>query len=205
MTTKKLKKYSQYCTGCGLCHSVSSCDFFKNENGFSYPKLSEKDVEFCNQICPAGEHNAKEQFAALGNGTWGEYWSVTLGWSKDKEIRKRASSGGILTGICIYLLENHLVDGIIHICAGNIPIDTKTVISRSKEEIVQRCGSRYSISSPLFELEKMLRKGEKYALVGKPCDVSALRMYMKVKKELKESIPYLFSFFAQESQAKMLT
>ena len=57
-------------------------------------------------------------------------------------------------------------------------------------------GSRYSTSSPLMFLNEMIQPGERYAFVGKPCDVSALRVYMEeIRPELKASIIYLFSFF----------
>ena len=40
-----------------------------------------------------------------------------------------------------------------------------------------------------------MEEGKKYAFIGKPCDVVALRNYMEINAKLKESIPYLLSFF----------
>lgn len=81
---------------------------------------------------------------------WGRKKSVYLGWAKDPVIREKASSGGIITAVCCYLLESGLVDAVIHTKAsGKIPYATETVVSVTVEDVLACMGSRYSVSAPL--------------------------------------------------------
>lgn len=191
--TKKIKQYEMYCTGCKLCQSVLGVPFYMDEKGFPTPKLKNEDIEFCSKICPASGSAFSE---TKTDKIWGSAEAVYLGWSTDLKLRKRASSGGILTSICCYLLETHKVDAVIHICMDdNTPWRTKVCISNSISDLIERCGSRYAISAPLENILQLLEKDMTYAFIGKPCDVSALRMYLNVENQLNVKIPYMFSFF----------
>lgn len=188
------KLYYEFCTGCGLCKAVFGLTFKEDMNGYMYPSLNQQSEDFCSKVCPASGNALKK----YQDGTiWGKYKRSLLGWSTDKEIRKGASSGGVLTSLCLYLLEQGLVDGIIQTKrSANDIRKAETIVSRSKEDIISCMGSRYTASSPLMNLNEILEDNDKYAFIGKPCDVSALRIYMEEEKpELKENIKYLFSFF----------
>lgn len=188
----ELEMFHKFCSGCGLCHSVESVKLERDEKGFYKPILKNSDLSFCREVCPAGG-------AILENGCegiWGDYIDVFYGWSTSSTIRQKASSGGVLTALCSYLLEQNLVDGVIQTVASNENIyETETVISRTPEEIKKCMGSRYSISAPLKGIRDLLNKNERYAFVGKPCDISALRLYMEKDVGIKKQIKYLFSFF----------
>ena len=134
-------------------------------------------IRFYRNICPVFYYNEE-----VKHDIWGTIKGAYVGYSADPNIRYKAASGGALTEICIYLLNNKIVDGIIQTTFD--PEDqTKTisVISHTANEVVERCGSRYSISVPLKNIINMMQEGKKYAFVGKPCDVMALRRYMKLK------------------------
>ena len=198
------KKYIEYCTGCGLCHSIRDVELSIDEKGFKCPNLSNKDLSFCRLVCPSGGHLLNSEQI------WGKSISTYYAWSEDKYIRNSASSGGVLTSICIYLLKNHIVDGIIQVRqrVGKV-YETETVISSQIEDVFNCMGSRYSISSPLFNIKQIVQDDKKYAFVGKPCDVAALRAYMEIDKNLKNSIVFLLSFFcagmpSNEAQKKLL-
>ena len=188
----KINVFKEYCTGCGLCASVQGTEFKKDSSGFPVPMLSDSDLEFCEDACAASGTLWNNSIPNI----WGDYTGVYTGWSKDPDIRKKASTGGVLTSVCIYLLENGIVDGIIQTKSDeNIPYGTVTVISRNSEEVRACMGSRYSISQPLKEIKQIIDSNERYCFVGKPCDVKALRAYMKRDEILKNSIPIMLSFF----------
>lgn len=191
---KKYDTYQEFCTGCGLCRSVKGIPLYEDDKGFVYPdsKISE-EKEFCSKVCLAGGNSIK---TLRSHNVWGRYHNVYSGHSLDCEIRKRASSGGVITSLCIYLLENKIVDGIIQIkMDDDVPYKTDVVISRSKDDVLKCMGSRYGISSPLKDIKSMANHHEKYAFVGKPCDVSALKMYQKEYQDLSEQIIFTISFF----------
>lgn len=127
---------------------------------------------------------------------WGDYVSVYEGYSTNEEIRFQASSGGALTAISIYLLENNIVDAIIHTgVSDSNPMETQTYISRTTDEVESHMGSRYAVSSPLMDFLQMIQPGKNYAFVGKPCDVAALKRYMNDNPDMAEQIKITLSFF----------
>lgn len=187
-----VNKYVEYCTGCGLCKSVLNVKFLQDEKGFQYPLLNASDNNFCEEVCPA----SGQALSLQANIIWGKSESVYLSWCTDDKVRNDASSGGVLTALCCYLLDEGIVDGIIQTkVSDDSPIHTMTVVSKCAEDIKACMGSRYTVSSPLTNILEVLDQDRKYAFVGKPCDVSALRMYMQQNKRLKDCIKYLFSFF----------
>jgi Coenzyme F420-reducing hydrogenase, beta subunit len=187
---EKSNRYIDYCTGCGLCESELGIKFSINEKGYSVPNLSEKDFEFCEKVCPCGGKNISSSTP------WGDSNGIYYAWSNDAAVRKLASSGGVITSLCIYLIENHIVDGIIQTRACISPVyETETIVSSNVKEIKSCMGSRYSISRPIKDIHSLIQPGKRYAFVGKPCDVAALRAYMNINETIKKSIVYLFSFF----------
>lgn len=185
--------YKEYCTGCGLCHSVVGVTFSHDERGYNIPNLDRKSDEVCEKVCPCSGYASTKMD---DSDVWGRRIGVYLGWSLDDFIRQKASSGGVLTSICCYLIEHNLVDGIIQTRAdSDICYKTETVVSKTVDEVLLCMGSRYAISSPLSNIKQLVKEGHVYAFVGKPCDASALRMQLESDEELKECIKYIFSFF----------
>lgn len=187
--------YKKYCTGCGLCHSVLNTRLEKNDKGFISPEQTsiEDHLQFFQSVCPAGGAYTNR---IVSSEIWGPAKGAYLGWSKDPYIRNKASSGGVLTSICCELLKMSLVDGIIQVKASDcIPYGTQTVISRTEEDVKLCMGSRYAISSPLENILQIIEPNKKYAFVGKPCDVLALRSFQLQNKEMADQIKYVFSFF----------
>jgi len=205
---RKEQYYTEFCTGCGLCQNCGFTELKKDKKGLMYPaNYSVKMQEFCDRVCPMSK--STNRFRNSKN-IWGAYKGFYTGYSLDSIIRFRASSGGVITAICCYLINNKIVDGIIHTTVAEDPTDTITVVSKTAEEIISRCGSRYSKSSPLLSIDNLVDKSKKYAFVGKPCDVSALVNYLKINPELVSNIVYKFSFFCagtptQEANDTMLS
>lgn len=191
---KILKICQEYCTGCGLCASVNETKFKKDNKGFLYPQLEVRDIDLCKVVCPAAGNAVNNH---LDGTTWGKFISCYLGWSSDETIRFEASSGGIITALCIFLLEEKFVDAIIQVKRDfENQMKTVTVVNTSEKEILKCTGSRYTTSEPLMKIKTLIEKDKKYAFVGKPCDVSALKMLQLSKKERwTDQIEYMFSFF----------
>ena len=187
----KIEFYKKYCTGCGLCKSVRNIDF-ESKNGFDWPILQQNDLDFCDNYCPVnGKYNSE-----LSGEIFGSYKSIYHGWSTNKKIRYKASSGGMITEICDFLLDTKKVDYIIQIGTNpNIPYKTKICIADSVQSVFECAGSRYAESHTLENITEIINVEKKYAFVGKPCDIQALKMYMDDHIQLKKSILYTISFF----------
>lgn len=195
----------RYCTGCGLCESLQKGKLAQDSKGYSHPESV--DEAFSTGVCPASGIQSKRLST---KSIWGKSENVYLGWSENPEIRQKASSGGVLTTVACYLLDHHIVDGIIQVHrSSDCAYATETVISTTKEEVEQSSGSRYAISHPLNCLGK-LDHSKKYCLIAKPCDISAFRNYVEMNPEVNAYIPICMSFFcmglpSDDAQKKLLS
>jgi coenzyme F420 hydrogenase subunit beta len=193
------------CVGCGLCESIaghSKVEMRLNAEGFYRPFICQ-DIDGSiwqeiNQVCP-GIKLRKDAFLNSGNNEiiWGVVQHAAVGYANDEEIRFQASSGGALSAILVYLLENRHVDYVLHIgVSEDNPFVSTVGLSRSRKDILQRSGSRYVPTAPLTKLVDLLnRDNVKFAIVGKPCDIAAVRTYMDLYPETKSRIVVLISFF----------
>ncbi|MBL8554520.1 MAG: Coenzyme F420 hydrogenase/dehydrogenase, beta subunit C-terminal domain [Phenylobacterium sp.] len=127
---------------------------------------------------------------------WGPWRRVLTGHATDETVRFEGSSGGAISGLLIHALETGLIDRVVHVAAAEgDPTRNATVVSRTAAEIVRRAGSRYTASSPLAGLEAELAAGGAFAVVGKPCDVSALRQLALRDPRVGRHVKVVLSFF----------
>lgn len=186
-----MKEYlKEYCVGCGLCEALDKAKCETDEKGFLHPISG--DESWLERVCPSGGR----QCDVMGKSNiWGRYKSVYYGWSSDSETRKLASSGGVLTEIAAWAVECGYADAVLHTCADpNSPTKTICCESRTRKELISRCGSRYSISHPLSALNSIDRN-KKYVFIGKPCDITALYNFLEEDPSYKENIVLTLSFF----------
>ena len=192
---KEKKYYHDYCAGCGLCCEVTDNSVMKIEDdGFYYPEdYNEEVLKVCRRVCPV---NGRELDDMSKSEIWGEYKGKYLGWSTDSEIRYMASSGGVLTALCKYILENDLADGILQFAESeeNVTLG-KLYCTTDPNDLIKRCGSRYCSSMTFSGIRKYLEDDKRYVFVGKPCDVRILHNYLKDNEKLKDKFVYKLSFF----------
>lgn len=189
------------CTGCGLCAAVVAQGKIRiafSSEGYLRPRvatpLDAREVDRVRTVCP-GLSLAHAPTSAPSHPIWGPLQAVRSGYSTDPEIRRQGSSGGVVSAIALYLLETKRVDFIAQISAdANDPIGNALQLSRTKAEVIRAAGSRYAPSSPLADLERLLATGQRFALVGKPCDVAAIRKLASIDPRISQQIPYLLSF-----------
>lgn len=187
-----IQDYQKYCTGCGLCGSEINVPMKETEAGFKAAEIGRQHVSFCSRYCPASG-NASPY---IRQGIWGPVLEVTGAYAADSTVRYRSSSGGVLTAAACYLLTSGRVDGVIQTRPSDQNVfSAQTVCSESVDEILACCGSRYCVTSPLADLGKLIQKGKKYAVIGRPCDILALRTYINDTGSYQKEILYLLSFF----------
>lgn len=190
--TKEKQKYKDYCSGCGLCHSAIGTDF-KIKNGFFIPQITDRELSFCKKICPAsGKYIEKLD----PNKPWGDFFKYSCTWSSDATLRHDASSGGTITTLLSFLLSEKIVDRVIQVgVAKNNIIGTQAFLCKNVEDVKKNMGSRYTTSYPLLDILNKTEENYKYAFVGKPCDIIALKNYMEINPLMKDRIVLTISFF----------
>ena len=194
------------CIGCGLCQSIAGKDNIEismSDKGRLEPKeLNKIQSETFNKIlntCPGVivEGLPKEQVNkdAKHNLVWGYYLSLFYAWSTDDKIRFESSTGGLLNGLSLYLLESKKVKFILHtVTDPEKPMRSVSKLSYNKEELLNSNScSRYGPASPLDKFNETLNLNEPFAFVGKPCDISAIRQLSKSDERVNKLCKYLLT------------
>jgi len=189
------------CAGCGGCAAVAPDKVAMRvaAPGFLRPvqkaPLSDTEEATIAAICP-GLGQTVQAAGRTDDPLWGPYEAMHTGWATDDAIRFAGSSGGALSMMLVHLVADGVVDAVIQTAASpELPIGNMTVITTNVAGITLAAGSRYAPSAPLEDLPAQLATGKRFAFVGKPCDVAALRALMAQDPALAKQIPVLLSFF----------
>lgn len=189
------------CSGCGLCESIApkgAIQVMLNNSGYLRPQINhtltaeiEKQIT---AVCP-GLTVQHPKGTKKYHPIWGPLIKVLTGHAVDPEVRKQGSSGGVLSALLIHLVDTGKVDFVAQIATSQQnPLENELQISHTREDIIRAAGSRYAPSSPLRHLHDLLATGKKFAFVGKPCDIAALRRYSEINTAVKTQVPYMLSF-----------
>lgn len=126
---------------------------------------------------------------------WGPLLQVRTGYATDPEVRRQGSSGGVISALAIHLLESGDVDFVAQIAVSETdPLRNVLQKSRTRADVIRAAGSRYAPSSPLENIREILSSGERFAFIGKPCDVAALRRHLIKYPQYAGQVKYLISF-----------
>jgi len=194
------------CIGCGLCQSIAGKDNIEismSDKGRLEPKeLNKIQPETFNKIlniCPGviveGLPKKQVDKEAKHDLVWGYYLSLFYAWSTDDKIRFESSTGGLLNGLSLYLLESKKVKFILHtVTDPEKPMRSVSKLSYNKEELLNSNScSRYGPASPLDKFHEALNLNQSFAFVGKPCDVSAIRQLSKTDERVNKLCKYLLT------------
>ena len=198
MISKVLK--NNLCLGCGACESSfgkNKIELSMDDKGYLRPEqhedLSNEERDLFGKICPG--INAKHEDLQNYHPLWGPILSIKSGFSTDKTIRRVGSSGGVLTALASYLLEQKKVDCILQIGASKKqPYINEDKLSYTSKEVLSNAGSRYAPSATLINIRAIVDKHDSIAVIGKPCDIVGVRNIIKTTPSLKKKIKFLLSF-----------
>jgi coenzyme F420 hydrogenase subunit beta len=127
---------------------------------------------------------------------WGPFVEMAVGHATDGEMRFAASSGGALSALALWLVESGQVDAVVQNRADpDLPVGNLSALSADRAGVIESAGSRYAASAPLALLPELLKTGKRYAFVGKPCDIAALRALAGRDPEVDRAFPVMLSFF----------
>lgn len=189
------------CTGCGGCALIApdAVRMEMRDPGYLRPVqtgvlTSAKDAQIA-RICP-GLGQTVQAEGRTDDVLWGPYVSMHTGYATHTPLRHTASSGGGLSAVLVHLLESGQVDGVIQTGADRlVAVANVAVVSDTADGVLAAAGSRYAPSSPLAGLESHLNSDRRFAFVGKPCDVAALRALALDDPRVNARIPVMLSFF----------
>lgn len=198
------------CTGCGACAFVQP-DVITMVDDLDQGRRPlvlldsgvEPDTREALSVCPGAALRhpvAPARLAPDGHpelaSAWGPVLEVWEGYASDREVRHAASSGGATTALALHCLQDHGMHGVLHIAARqDIPYLNRTVLSRTREELLSATGSRYAPASPCDGLGRVEAAPAPCVFVGKPCDVAAAAKARAQRPALDAKLGVTIAFF----------
>ena len=173
----KICNESNKCTGCGVCTNAcpkKAITLKKDKHGFLYPEIDKKkcvECNICNLTCPANKKQEKKANTQY----------VYAAWNKNKKIRKKSSSGGIFSLIAEKIIKDNGVVVGVHWGEKNRP---EHIMIDDINKLWELNGSKYvqSFTGNIYsEIKKKLIENKKVLFSGTPCQVHALKSFLKNK------------------------
>jgi len=196
------------CIGCGACVSVCPVDAVVLElrGGQLYPKVDKEkctECRRCVQVCPG----LSVFLERISRQLWpenryvdglGRIRKTGTGFSLDEGIRFSSASGGMSTALLMGVLERGLVQGaVVTRARQDDPTRAESLLVRTKEEVLSAQTSKYCPSSPAAVLRELKNTGEneRFAFVGLPCHIHALRKFQQMEPWALEKVPLALGLF----------
>ena len=201
-----------FCIGCGACSAVagSPLTIKLNDDG-QYEAAARADVDADDlaefeQVCPFSETARDEdeigralyQDCAGHNPNTGYFRSLYAGHVVEGDYRTRGSSGGFGTWIAAELIREKRVDFVIHVSdrfsepceSGSASALFGYRISATIEGVSGGAKSRYYPVHMADVLRTVRERPGRYAIVGLPCFIKAVRLLQQSEPIFAERIRF---------------
>lgn len=195
------------CTGCGMC--VALCpNIIAVRERVTVIRDCSLSEGLCYTVCPRTETNVtslenqlfhnKERDTILGH-----YSKIAMSQATNNTIRKVGQYGGTVTALAMLALELGIVDGVLLTQkVENGQYAARNVLAHSAEEVQACAGSKYTACPSLEHLSPVKQSGlERIAVVGRPCQVIALRKLQftnleeSIATEIRKSVKLVIGLF----------
>lgn len=193
------------CHRCGSCIGICPTKVLGLDSE-DYPVVDNlsacTDCDLCVKVCPGDEFDAvgtaQQLFGHVPDmeDMHGHFEAAYLSHASDKTVRQKSTSGGLVTGLLISLLERGQIDGAVVITSDEkIPWKGKPIIARSREEIFAATKSKYAISPTNAVFEEIRSIPGRYALVGLPCQLHGFHKAARLDKRIRERVVVTIGLF----------
>jgi coenzyme F420 hydrogenase subunit beta len=204
------------CTGCGTCVGLcpNSAIHMSKIRGVYVPEIDKKECNRCGvcfRVCPGHSVDfeklnlmifGKKQHKSL----IGSYVDCYIGHSTDLKIRYNSSSGGLITGLLIFALNEGIIDGaLVTRMSDARPLDPEVFIAKTADEIIGASRSKYCPVPVNIAIKYVLKKNGKFAIVGLPCHIEGIRKAEIINKELAKKIVLHLGLFCNHAPTFLAT
>lgn len=194
------------CTGCGACLNicpVKAIVMETDQEGFNYPNINIKlcvSCKKCENVCPLSEDNARRLFAEEIQETENLPIEICAAWSKNKDIRRQSTSGGIFSELASFVLDNQ---GYICGAVYDEAYMVRHWITNQKEDLEKLRQSKYvqsDMGSIYGDIGDLLIRGKTVLFCGTPCQCEGVFHYCKVQ-QIETFRLYLIDFICRGSNS----
>lgn len=175
------------CTGCGACITICPKNIIqmkKSLEGFFYASIDQSqciECGLCKQVCHRYDQDESNSIFLC---------DAYMAYSKDAYTLKSSTSGGIGTEIAKWGIENdYKVVGAEYDCDSHL---AKHIIIDKIQDIEKIKGSKY-LQSKTDEAFREIIDGQKYILIGTPCQIYGMKKVAEMKK-INENIIFVDFF-----------
>lgn len=199
------------CVGCGTCAGICPKRNIKMmpsyNQGHYLPVMKDSchNCSICLDVCPAFERIL--DYSSLKAGLSdekkliiGEYLDCYRGYAKLESVRAGASSGGLIPAILALLLQKQVINGalVVRMKKDN-PLEAEPFIARTMEEIMEATGSKYCPVATNVMLYYIIEHPGKYAIVGLPCQIQAIRQAQRRLDVIKSRVVLTLGLFCNHT------
>ncbi len=214
---------SGLCAQCGGCLSLCSADKLNalELDGDGFPRYADEGkclaCGTCYLICPSTRDLEAEVRRRFG---WkppiGAYQTIASARATEEAIRKRATDGGAVTSLLLYMLENYLIQGAM-VSQSTAAFNREPLIATTREEIIsaaasssltgssrlEQPGDKYTTYCPVLLGIKGLesKRLSRVAMAGTPCQTRTVRKAQCLGVHPAHVVGYTIGLFCMESFA----
>ncbi|MEZ4753143.1 MAG: Coenzyme F420 hydrogenase/dehydrogenase, beta subunit C-terminal domain [Bdellovibrionota bacterium] len=195
----------------GLCHRCGSCvgicpTGVLGLDDQEFPEVKNlsacTDCDLCVKVCPGDEFDYEQRFqekfnrpAELKN-THGHFEKAVIAYSTQDDLQEKSTSGGLVTGLLLHLIDTGQIDGAIVIASDeNVLWKGKPIVARTREEILSTVKSKYAISPTNSVFSEIREIPGKYALVGLPCQIHGFEKAAQLDERIRERVVLTIGLF----------
>lgn len=191
------------CARCGVCVGVCPVNAISFD-GERFPILNGRCTAcgLCNKSCPGGDVDFPELSRTVFDAGYdpsdleGYTENLHVAHPVEREVRYSGASGGMVTGLLLYLLEKKEIDGALVVDYDPAdPLSTKGILATTPEQIRRSAQSKYCVTPSMDVLGEVRKKKGRYAVVALPCQIHGLRKMQQADKALGKKIAYIFGLY----------
>ena len=181
---------SRMCISCGACVVGDSSTVGTMRpayaSGMIYPVIdaAEEERSPSVDVCPGAGYQigklSEQQFADTEHADplLGRWKTLAAVRTLDKELLERASSGGIMTGIAQFLLDEGDVDGVVVSAFSYTekgPVGSP-MLATTREQLLEAQGSKYCPVPAVEALNEVRDFDGRVLFIGTPCQVAGVAL-----------------------------
>jgi coenzyme F420-reducing hydrogenase beta subunit len=174
-------------------------------DGRELTELDEQVAIDASKVCPFSNSSRDEDAIGAdlysGDGAShhevvGYYRKIVAGHVVVDDFRELGTSGGMTSWVLHRLLSSGEVDAVVHVASTLDALPdalSRYTISRSVDELLSGRKSRYHVQTLAGVMGDVRRQPGRYAIVGVPCFIKAVRLLSDADEVLRERIAFTAS------------